>query len=65
MSFKATWDGICGNCHLAVSRGEQADYEGDELIHAGCKGIFDFQGKPKTCPRCWMVLPASGICGTC
>lgn len=63
--FTASWDGICSNCDLGVNRGEQAMYENGELIHAGCKGVFDGNGKPNTCPVCNYVLPRSGICGNC
>lgn len=58
-SFAAKYPGVCANCDGQIVVGQQVGFMDDELIHVKCP-------KPEaTCPVCFMVLPASGLCGVC
>lgn len=63
--FPLRWDAVCEACDQIMKRGEDARYnEDDEIIHAGCRDV-EAGSKGPICPGCNLLLPLSGVCGTC
>lgn len=59
MTFRAQYDGVCGDCSEPIRRGQECTYLGDAVVHAVCPE------PPKICPTCFVQLPVSGRCDTC
>lgn len=65
MSFPLTWAATCGDCGERMPEGTEAEYNGDdELVHARCRVPTHVAPRP-VCGRCYLELPASGICEEC
>lgn len=57
--FAARFSGPCAHCDEGISAGQRVEFMDDDLVHVRCP-------KPAaTCPKCFLVLPASGECGAC
>ncbi len=60
MSFSAKYDGVCGDCGIAIYRGQAVTYQGEDgVVHVMCPT------EQKVCPKCHMALPATGVCDDC
>ena len=68
--FEARYGGTCANPDCGTGRivpGQQVrfeDAEDDDLVHEVCPA-GEFDAPATTCPRCFTVLPATGVCGVC
>ena len=65
MTFKAKYDGRCGECSEVIREGDLLEWEDGEVVHAGC---HQYGGNPAmparpTCSKCWQVPAANGECG--
>lgn len=65
-TFTAQWSQECAECPGTVRKGDEAMYNLDnEVCHAPfCPAENHAPARP-TCPRCWLELPATGVCGNC
>lgn len=57
--FMAQYAGPCGQCDQGIRPGQRVIYRDDVLQHFTCPPA------PAVCPDCYLVLPASGVCGDC
>ena len=61
MSFTAKYPGECGACEGRFRAGDEVEYDSsDQLVHVNCPDEFAEAGA--VCPRCFLELPATGIC---
>jgi hypothetical protein len=53
-TFTARYTSRCGNCDEVIGPGDEAAYDGDEVVHGGCVGR-DLHVTPsaKVCDLCW------------
>lgn len=69
--FKAKWSSKCPACSEQIDVGDAATWNDDRVVHEGCgSAALLEEGDPLraaygVCPRCYMALPASGVCGVC
>ena len=66
MTFIARYTGTeCGSCGERVREGQEVAYNAsDDLVHAACPEAPD-DVRRDACPRCFLELPVSGVCGEC
>lgn len=59
MSFKASYNGWCSECHEPIYQGDQLEW-GDEsrVVHADCLPEVE-----AACPRCFQIPARNGECG--
>lgn len=73
--------GTCGSCNGPISEGQEVEYDlSDRLVHVDCQwpslDLLDRQVSTDhinlddpapygICDRCFLTLPASGVCGSC
>lgn len=62
MSFTAEYPGECVSCDEAIKPGQQINSIGHGYVHEVCPPAAPALA---TCPRCFLELPASGVCGVC
>lgn len=67
MSFRARYKSPCRDCDEGIQPNELIELDDDRTpYHVVCPEDQRMDGKPApVCPRCFMVIPVSGICGTC
>lgn len=69
MTFRAKYPGRCAECDGDIEIEDHLDWNRDEsvAVHAECaRAPRQSQIKPReTCPRCFMEIPVSNVCGTC
>lgn len=68
MSFIAKYRGECVECGCAVLPKQEAtyvDFAEGEIKHVECPDDVRILTARETCPRCFVELPVTGICGTC
>lgn len=69
MSFTAKYRSPCANddCEDGVLPGQEVEWAADHrVIHVVCPEDRDISGKPlPICPRCFLAIPVSGVCGVC
>lgn len=62
--FEAKYAGRCGLCDGEIVTGSRVAYMDDELVHSG-KCPADHSRAEFICPRCQIVMPATGVCDLC
>lgn len=68
MSFTAKYRSVCESCDDEIAPGQEVEYTyNHRLVHANyCPSSLDALGKPRpVCPRCFLELPATGVCEEC
>ena len=66
--FEAAYPGPCALGDW-IEQGDEVCYVDDELQHVKCKAGEEAEAITRpvraACPRCFIELPVSGVCGTC
>lgn len=68
MSFRAKYPGRCTSCDSDIEVGDILEWNGDETaaVHLACAQESATSLKPRgICPRCFIELPTTGVCGVC
>jgi hypothetical protein len=71
MTFRAKYDGHCGECGEEIQEGEMLEWaetqRGRTVVHADCAdSVIEAQkklSKRETCPDCWQEIAVNGSCG--
>jgi len=77
-TFAARYAGTCTDCGQNIEPGDEVAYAtGNALVHAGPGCTLSGRGPHgetaidavlvagPTCDRCFLELPATGVCGVC
>lgn len=65
-TWTAKYFGSCVNCPEKVRPDDEVVWVGDKVAHAVCPdGEPDLTAPHGVCPRCFLAIPASGVCGNC
>ena len=64
MSFKAKFDGWCGECREPIVKDDELEWLEGSVVHADClaDAVRDEAPRP-TCSKCWQVTATNGSCG--
>lgn len=64
MSFTGRYPGECGACG-EETKGTEIFFDTDDvLVHVICPDVLPRKAKA-VCPRCFLELPATGVCDQC
>lgn len=64
MSWTALYNGLCERCDDRIRADvDQVEWAGTEVVHVECPDPLETA--TGVCPTCHLVLPVTGICGTC
>lgn len=68
MAFEAKFPGKCPSCGEGFSAGQRVRYNADDsLVHEHCDDepqMLRLVAAP-LCPKCFMEMSLSGVCGEC
>lgn len=67
MSWRAKYDGFCGECREPIQSGDMIDWSGAQdgrVIHVDCEpdDLRDEVPRP-VCTKCFQMKAVSGACG--
>lgn len=69
--FKAKFGSKCPACAEQIEVGDTVTWNDDRVVHEGCASaaLLDeddpLRAAHGVCDKCFMALPATGICGVC
>ncbi|MFF3029127.1 hypothetical protein [Microbacterium sp. NPDC057944] len=64
MSFRAKYNGVCGNdCGDRIHEGDEVEYVENVLVHVHCQpSDEDDPGPRPVCMTCWTTIALNGAC---